>query len=153
MNKLYRDIVIANIKNAINKSEAADNYDNRVLKERAREIFITELLQPYLNPTMGTCTGIVIDSDGNHSNQIDVIIFDRNVIPPSMLSTDEGVIPSESVLARIEIKSKLTISELKKAVNNARSLKTLHPYFNEIASNHNYKNSPAFYLFAYYSYY
>ena len=99
MNELYRDMVIAGIRRALNESDAADSYDNEVLKGRAREIFVSNLLRPYLNPDMGICTGIVIDSEGGHSRQTDVIVFDRNVIPPSMLHESEGIIPYESVLA------------------------------------------------------
>jgi hypothetical protein len=42
-----------------------------------------------------------------------------------MLTSGEGIIPYEAVLATIEVKSKLDSRELKKGVRNARSIKAL----------------------------
>jgi hypothetical protein len=149
MNNLYRELVITGIRRALNESDAANNYDNKVLKGRAREIFVSNLLRPYLNPTMGICTGIVIDSKGGHSQQIDVIVFDRNVISPSMLCEGEGIIPYESVVATVEVKSKLTSSELRKSICNARSVKILDPSFAEMRRGEGTKNSPVSYVFSF----
>ncbi len=140
MNQLYRGMIISNIRKALEESEVAKNYNNQVLKGRAREIFVTELLQPFLNPSMGICTGIIIDSKGNHSNQIDIIIYDKNIIPPSMLTAGEGIIPCESALATIEVKSNINSKELSKSVDNAFSIKYLNPEYYEINNNSSKKN-------------
>ena len=98
---------------------------------------------------MDICTGIATDSDGNHSDQIDIIVFDRRVVPPFLLTEGEGIIPIESVLATIEVKSVLNSTEVRKAVNNARSVKVLNPFFAEIKKADATKKSPLCCLFAY----
>ena len=128
MNKLYRGAVLTNIHKAIKAAENAKSYDHRGLKGRAREIFVANLLEPYLYPTLGICTGIVIDSEDHQSKQIDVIIYDKQIVPPLLLTEAEGIIPYESVLATIEVKTKLTCTELKKSIKNAISVKQLKPH-------------------------
>lgn len=125
MNKLYYGLVVSRIKKALKDSKVANNYDNQVLKGRAREIFISDLLVPFLDRSFGVCSGIIIDSKDEHSNQIDVIVYDSKIVPPVMLTAGEGIIPYEAVLATIEVKSKLDYRELKKSVHNARSTKVL----------------------------
>jgi Domain of unknown function (DUF6602) len=149
MNKLYRSLMASSIQKTLDDMRATASYRNQLLKGRAREIFIANILRPYLNPTMGICTGMVTDSDGNHSAQIDIIIFDRNVVPPFLLTEGEGIVPIESVLATVEVKSKLTSSEVQSAVENARSVKLLKPFFAEMKPSALTKKSPLCCLFAY----
>jgi hypothetical protein len=125
MNKLYYDMVVSRIKKALEDSSVANDYDNQVLKGRAREIFLSDLLIPFLDKSFGICTGIIIDSDGNQSNQIDIIIYNTVIVPPILLKEGEGVIPYETVLATIEVKTRLNSNELKKGVHNAMSIKVL----------------------------
>jgi len=149
MNELYRDLIISRIKKALSESEAARSYDNNVLKGRAREIFISNLIRPFINPNIGVCTGIIIDSKNNHSSQIDVILYDQKVIPPFLLMENEGVIPYESVLATIEVKSKLDATKVVESVINARSIKVLKPEHSEIQPTTKKKLSPVCYIFAF----
>jgi hypothetical protein len=131
------------------ESEAAASYDNQVLKGQAREIFVSNLLRPYLAPFAGVCSGVAIDSYGDHSKQLDLIIFDRRVIAPSMLRETDGVIPVESVLATVETKSTLTRQELVCSVENARSVKVLRHRPDELEQGSPIKNSPLCYVFAF----
>ena len=66
-----------------------------------------------------------------------------------MLRETDGVIPVESVLATVEVKSTLTRPELLSAVQNARSVKALkhRPY--ELEQGSSTKNSPLCYVFAF----
>jgi hypothetical protein len=149
VNPLYRNLVLAGIRRMRAESEAAGQYDNNVLKGQAREIFISGLLRPYLGPFMGVCGGVAIDSYGGHSRQLDLIIFDRRVIAPSMLRETDGVIPVESVLATVEVKSTLTRQELVAAVDNARSVKVLRHRPDELEPGSPRKNSRLCYVFAF----
>jgi hypothetical protein len=118
-------MVVSRIKKALEDSRSANNYDNQVLKGRAREIFVSDLLVPFLDRSFGVCSGIIIDCIDQHSKQIDIIVYDSNIVPPIMLTAGEGIIPYEAVLATIEVKSKLNYRELEKSVDNARSVKFL----------------------------
>jgi hypothetical protein len=149
MNKLYRELMLSSIRKTLGDMKAVGSYRSSLLKGRAREIFVTNLLRPYLNPSMDICTGIATDSDGNHSDQIDIIVFDKGIVPPFLLNEGEGIIPIESVLATVEVKSELNSTEVRKAVNNARSVKLLKPFFAEIRKADATNKSPLCCLFAY----
>ena len=125
MNKLYRGMVEANVRRAIDVAATAGQLDHRGLRGRAREVFVADLLAPLLYPTMGVCTGVIVDSEGNQSRQTDVIVFDRRIVPPLLLEASEGMIPAESVLFAIEVKSSLDRREIRDAVEKGCALKDL----------------------------
>jgi len=131
MNTHYTRLIDSQITLALSRAEDAKEYAHQGLRGRAREIFLRDLLRPFLNPNFDTCTGVVVDSEGRQSNQIDIIIYDKRLLPPILLTAEEGIVPCESTLATIEIKSKLTAEELRKSVVNARSVKALRPQFYE----------------------
>lgn len=131
------------------ESQAALQYDNSVLKGQAREIFVSNLLRPYLAPSVGVCGGVAIDSYGAHSRQLDVIVFDRRVVAPSMLRETDGVVPVESILATVEVKSRLDRAELAGAVANARSVKVMRHRYDELEPSPPVKHSPLCYVFAF----
>lgn len=119
------------------------------LKGRAREIFARDLLTPFLSPNIGACTGIVVDSSGGTSNQIDIIIYDKTLIPSLMFTGEEGIVPIESVLATVEVKSHLTRDELRKSIQNAHSIKYLRPNFAEVMAETPQKSSPVSCVFSF----
>ena len=149
MNPHYTKLAKSVIELALSRSRAAEELHHPGLRGRAREIFVKDLLFPFLNPTFGVCTGIVVDSEGESSKQIDIIIFDKSLIPSLMLTGEEGIVPYESVLGTIEIKSKLSKPELVKAVDNARSVKNLTGKFQEVMPETPIKSSPICCIFAY----
>lgn len=121
----YRQVAIHNIEKAMAAASASSSIKHPQLRGRLREIVVTELIQPFLTPHTKVATGTIIDHYGNQSNQIDIILYDERITPPVLLSASEGIIPCHSVLATIEVKSSLNRTELRKAVDNARSVKLL----------------------------
>lgn len=126
MNKLYRMMAEATAERALAAAKHAGGIEHAGLKGRAREIFMSELLPPVLSPTMSVCTGVIVDTNDGQSKQTDVIVFDRRIAPPLQLSarTEEAAIPCESVLFAVEVKSRLTRSDLKDSIAWARSVKS-----------------------------
>jgi hypothetical protein len=129
VNELFRGMVEANVRQALEAAKAAGAYDNSALRGRAREIFTESMLKPLLYPTMSVCTGTIIDGMGGQGPQTDVIVFDARIVPPLMLKPGEGLVPCESVLFAIEVKSQLTRQELMKSVAWASKIKrsVFHP--------------------------
>jgi hypothetical protein len=118
-------VAIHNIEKAMASANASSSIKHSLLKGRLREIVVSELIQPFLTPHTKIATGTIVDHYGNQSNQIDVILYDERITPPVLLTASEGIIPCHSVLATIEVKSSLNRTELRKAVENARSVKLL----------------------------
>lgn len=132
MNPHYRELADSIIRHALERSQSAALLKHLGLRGRARETFAMSMLTPFLDPSLGICTGVIVDSLGNSSSQIDIIIYDKRLIPSIMFSVSEGIVPVESVLAAVEVKSRLTPSEISGAIRNARSVKALQPDFREI---------------------
>ena len=96
------------------------------VKGRFRELLLNNLLVPWLPPSVGCGTGVIIDSAQEviDARQEDIILFDSLLAPPilaSQLSTD-GVYLFDSVLCRIEVKSKLTKADLKSFVDTSTKI-------------------------------
>ena len=93
MNLHYSRLAESLIEFALSRSNAATELMHSGLIGRAREIFAKDLLTPFLSPNLGVCTGIVVDSHGGSSRQIDVIIYDKTLIPSLMFTGEDGVVP------------------------------------------------------------
>jgi len=149
MNPHYTKLAESIIQFALSRSKAASELMHSGLRGRAREIFAKDLLTPFLSPNIGTCTGIVVDSNCGSSHQIDIIIYDKTLIPSLMFTGEEGIVPYESVLATVEVKSTLTRYELKKSIKNAHSVKNLQPDFAEVMPETLVKSSPLCFVFSF----
>ena len=76
--------------------------------------------------------GCIQDSFGNQSSEVDIVVFDRDSIPPvchGVKTRDErrveGFFPVESLWYAIEVKKALNNVELKKAIDNMSSVMAL----------------------------
>lgn len=100
----------------INSTGKGDN------SEESWKKFLREIL-----PTKyGIDKGYIIDSDGNESEQIDIIIYDA-LYPPLIMVSNAGekFIPAESVYAIIEVKPKINKAYLEYANQKIESVKKL----------------------------
>jgi hypothetical protein len=149
MNPHYTKLAESIIHFALARSKAASELAHPGLRGRAREIFARDLLTPFLSPNVGACTGIVVDSGGGSSRQIDIIIYDKTLIPSLMFTGEEGIVPIESVLATVEVKSALTRDEIKKSIQNAHSVKYLDAHFAEVMAEIPQKSSPVCCVFSF----
>jgi hypothetical protein len=128
----YRQVAIESIEKAVASVNASSAFQHSLQKGRLREIVVSELIQPFLTPNTKVATGTIIDHFGNQSNQLDIILYDERITPPVLLTASEGIIPCHSVLATIEVKTSLNKTELKKAVENARSVKLLRYEYDDL---------------------
>ncbi|MBN1618881.1 MAG: hypothetical protein JXQ26_07105 [Tissierellales bacterium] len=95
-----------------------------LLTGELRESFVVNLLSHFLPERYGVGSGVIVNPLGIESTQWDIIIYDKNIIPPFIFEMDRGVFPAETVLAVIEVKSKLTLQELRKTNANSKRLIT-----------------------------
>src|SRR4030043_791578 len=68
------------------------------------ECYFIEVLRKYLPKRHAVDTGIVIDSTGATSDQIDVIIYDNQYTPTLLDQQDHRFVPSEAVYGVSEVK-------------------------------------------------
>ena len=103
------------------------------LKGDANEETVKKFLRQYLPKSLDITTGMLVDSDGNQSRQLDIIICDSAKTPIFFQSGETRVIPIECAYAVIEVKAFLDKSELEKSYQNMHSVKSLtkKAYFNQ----------------------
>ena len=85
-----------------------------------REGLFRDFLRSYLPGSCTVSTGFVLGENNQVTGQQDVIVWDSTNHMPYMREGEFVVVPQESVMALIEVKSNLSGPELKKA------LKQLH---------------------------
>lgn len=89
------------------------------------ELHWLEMLQRRLPARYRADRAFVIDADGNRSQQIDIVIHDRQFCPV-LLDTAGGVhIPAESVYAVLEVKQDLTKGQVEYAGDKIASVRRL----------------------------
>ena len=122
MNNTYRQIVLSRIRAAVDAAKAVEGVTHTGLKGQLREVVIRDLFRPLFPDDIGLGTGEIITSTNQHSQQQDVIIYDKRILPPILLEHNTGVFPLEAALYAIEVKSTLNAHELKTSHKSAKML-------------------------------
>jgi hypothetical protein len=95
-------------------------------KGDASEQVWLELLQTYLPARYQAARAHVVDSNGGFSQQIDVLVFDRQYSPLIFEYEGQTVIPAESVYAVFEAKQSVDASVVSYAAQKVKSVRELH---------------------------
>lgn len=85
-----------------------------------------ELLQTYLPQRYQAASAHVVDSEGTFSDQIDVVVFDRQYSPFIFKFQGQTVIPAESVYAVFEAKQAINAEQVAYARDKVVSVRALH---------------------------
>lgn len=94
-------------------------------KGDASESVWIELLKKHLPKRYAVCKAHVVDSQGNFSDQIDVVVHDRQYSPLVFSFKDAMFIPAESVYAVFEAKQEATAETISYAQEKAASVRRL----------------------------
>lgn len=95
-------------------------------KGDASEKVWLELLQTYLPQRYSAAKAHVVDSHDVFSEQIDVVIFDRQYSPFIFQFEDQTIIPAESVYAVFETKQSINAAHVGYAQKKVSSVRRLH---------------------------
>jgi hypothetical protein len=85
-----------------------------------------KLLQQYLPQRYQAASAHVVDSTGAFSDQIDVVVFDRQYSPFIFRHGDQFIIPAESVYAVFEAKQAINATLVAYAQEKIASVRKLH---------------------------
>lgn len=112
-------------------SQIPANAGHPLHKGTPREAFIKEFLEGHLSERVAIGSGEIIDCHsvqnpplGQGRPQIDIVIYKRDY-PKLELGGGINAFLAESIVATIEVKSKLTKAELKRAIKAAKIIKQL----------------------------
>lgn len=87
--------------------------------------WISEFLERYLPARYTVGSGIVIDSLGKTSDQIDIVIYDNQYTPTLLSQGSHKFIPAESVYAVLEVKPQIDKKNIIYASNKVASVRRL----------------------------
>jgi len=85
-----------------------------------------ELLQTYLPARYQAAKAFIVDSNGTFSDQIDVVVFDRQYSPFIFRFQGQTIIPAESVYAVFEAKQTVNADLIKYSQDKIESVRKLH---------------------------
>ncbi len=85
-----------------------------------------ELLNTYLPKRYRASNAHVVDSNGNFSEQMDIVVYDRQYSPFVFHYQEQIIIPAESVYAVFEAKQSMDLGMVKYAQKKVESVRKLH---------------------------
>lgn len=102
-------------------------YDHNGIKGTDAEERFKRFLARHLPDSIGITSGEVVDAHGGKSGELDVIVYDKRRTPMLFGDHDSRFrsVPVEGVIAAVEVKSKLTLDDVRNAVKSCRKLKQL----------------------------
>ena len=95
-------------------------------KGAASEKVWLDLLKTYLPQRYQATTAHVVDSLGAFSEQIDIVVFDRQYSPFIFSYKEQTIIPAESVYAVFEVKQTINANQVSYARKKLASVRHLH---------------------------
>ena len=95
-------------------------------KGDANESVWIELLDTYLPNRYQAAKAYVVDSNGKFSQQMDVVVFDRQYSPFIFYYQGQTIVPAESVYAVFEAKQTINAALLKYGQEKIASVRRLH---------------------------
>lgn len=107
-------------------ARARKSFGHPGTKGDASESVWLELLQTYLPKRYKVASAHVVDSTGAFSEQIDVVVFDRQYSPFIFSFQGQTVIPAESVYAVFEAKQSINADQVAYARKKVASVRSLH---------------------------
>jgi hypothetical protein len=102
------------------------SFGHPVAKGDASEKVWLELFDTYLPQRYQAATAHVVDSKGVFSEQIDVVVFDRQYSPFIFHYQGQMIIPAESVYAVFEAKQAVDAARIQYAQKKVASVRRLH---------------------------
>ena len=95
-------------------------------KGDAAETVWLEMLSLYLPKRYRAAKAHVVDSNGKFSQQIDVVVFDRQYSPFIFNFKGSTVVPAESIYAVFEVKPTIDSEAIRYAQDKVNSVRALH---------------------------
>lgn len=126
-NKFFQEILEKDIKGLLDESLAIDEITHQGLKGNIREQGFGRLLQKYLPQDWDIGKGQIHDYKGAQSAETDLIIYNKNMLPPVFFGDLIGLYPLESCYYAIEVKTKSSSKEIKTTIQKFETLKKLVP--------------------------
>jgi len=107
------------------EAKIAGLFDHGTTVGTAREFIVGRCLRSFLPAGVEIGSGEVVDSNGNRSKQIDVVVYDSRF--PALRTGAGALYLIEGVIATIEVKSTMKPERLRESLDNCVSVSMLLP--------------------------
>lgn len=107
-------------------STVRKSFQHPVVKGDGAENVWVDLFNQYLPERYRASRAFVVDSKNQFSQQIDVVIYDRQYSPLIFHYAEQLIIPAESVYAVFEVKQTLNSEHIEAAREKVASVRRLH---------------------------
>ena len=111
------------IKDFVERANDLKELKHELTKGELKELFVSRVLKSFLPSQFDIGSGIVVNGVAEQSCQTDIIIYDNRILPPFIREQNMGVYPVHSVIATVEIKTKLNKKELMEAEDAAKIIR------------------------------
>lgn len=126
-NKVFQKILEGDIQNLINESKSINFLNHQGLKGNIREYGLGKIFEKYLPKDFAIGCGQIHDFEGTQSNETDLLIYNKHILPPIMFGESTGLYPLESCYYSIEVKTTSTAKDIKSTIVKFNKLKELKP--------------------------
>jgi len=118
-------VLVQTIDNLVALSERLGDVEHPGVKGLLREALIEQFLTPLLPTPFQISSGVIVDSKGHQSGQCDIIVADTSIFRPLYHARGAGLFAIESVVAVIEVKSRITRESIRQVFQTAADLKQM----------------------------
>lgn len=113
---IYIDMLNKKIKTFTEQFENIDDADHGHMKGAYTESMFRSLLNDFLPSNIELSHGWRVDENGNESHERDILLYDKNSLPPFLFSAATGLVPLASIKYDIEVKSSLSKDKMDTAL-------------------------------------
>ncbi|MBR8510652.1 DUF6602 domain-containing protein [Burkholderia cenocepacia] len=109
-------------------SNDATAFHHRGIRGDERAAALANFLKQHLPSNIGVAKGEAIDFRDRRTGQLDILIYDADMSAPISSQSENVLVPAESLLAVIEVKSILTQDDLKACFASAQNVRAIRPF-------------------------
>jgi len=109
-------------------SRHAAAFQHAGIRGDERAAALASFLKQHLPRSIGVEKGEAIDFSDRRTGQIDIVIYDADMAAPISSQSENVIVPAESLLAVIEVKTTLTQNDLNACFKSALKVRGLRPF-------------------------
>lgn len=107
---------------------AAAAFDHKGIRGDERAAALANFFRKHLPSNVAVSKGEAMDHHGRRSGQLDLILYDSDIAAPITVQSENVLVPAESLLAVVEVKSVLSQDELDICYAAASKVRRLRPF-------------------------
>ena len=109
-------------------SSEASAFKHTGIRGDERAAALANFLRQHLPSNIGVSKGEAIDFRDRRTGQLDILIYDADMCAPISSQSENVLVPAESLLAVIEVKTTLTQKDLNGCFIAARKVRAIRPF-------------------------